>query len=353
MLVLCASARVRECARAALTPGHDIIVIGGSAGAVQPLRRIVQDLPPDLPAAVFIVLHVGRTSILADILARSGTIRVVRAESGAEIVPGTVYVAPPGRHLLLHEQHILLRRGPHENLARPAIDPLFRSAAATFGARVVGVVLSGALNDGTAGLHAVKRCGGIAVVQDPADADVGDMPRSALRRVAMDHCVAVADMSKLLARLASTPPGPTPPIPPDIRLEATIAAQELATMASEDRLGTPSRFACPECHGALWEIDDGAGLRYRCHVGHAYSGEAMEAAQADRIEETLWILMRAHQERAALVRRLAGQAATPQQQADYRRRAEAYQEDAEIVGRFILDRSMSAGSGGLLGDDAV
>lgn len=333
--------------------GHDIIVIGASAGGLTPLQRILHDLPPGLPAALFIVQHVGQRSVLAEILARAGALSAGWAESGAPIRRCTVTVAPPGRHLLLHESHILLRRGPHENLLRPAIDPLFRSAAASFGGRVIGVVLSGALNDGTAGLKAITRCGGLAIVQDPADAAIADMPRSALHYVEGARCVPAAGIGPLLAELVMVPARPTGPVPRDIRLEAAIAEQELATMQTEDQLGQPSRFMCPECNGTLWEINDSPVLRFRCHVGHAYTGETMAAAQTSRIEETMWKLLRAHQERAALTRRLAENARTPEIATHYARRAEVCQEDTEMVRRFMKAQNLLPDATKISGDDAV
>jgi two-component system chemotaxis response regulator CheB len=284
---------------------HDVIVIGGSAGSLEALQQLMRDLPADLPAAVFIVMHVGATSYLAHFLRRNAAIQVKRAEAGERIEWGCVYVAPPGNHLLLHDRHVLLRRGPRENMSRPAIDPLFRSAAATFGGRVIGVIVSGALSDGSAGLRAVKRCGGVAVVQDPHDAAVDEMPRNAMARVEVDHVVASADMAGLLTRLTHQEAGPTPEISVDIKLEAAIAAQELGDMPIEERLGNVSPFTCPECHGALWEIANGDMLRYRCHVGHAYSADAILAAQADEVERLLRSLLRSHQERAALAGRAA------------------------------------------------
>lgn len=322
-------------------PAHrDIVVIGASAGGLQPLQRLVGDLPPDLPAAVFVVMHLGASSHLAAILDRPASLPVAQARSGQKIEPGHVYVAVPGLHLLLHDHHILLRRGPRENLARPAIDPLFRSAACTFGGRVIGVVLSGALNDGTAGLLAIKRCGGLALVQDPGDAAVPDMPLSVLRHVDVDETAPAGRLGALITSLVHEPAGATPAIPPDIRLETAIAAMELAGMATEDRLGTPSRFTCPECHGALWEMNDESLLRYRCHVGHAYTGQAMLSAQAVRAEELLWSLMRAHHERAELARKMARQERDNQRDrlADrLAERARDYDEDAEVV-RGLLRR---------------
>lgn len=331
---------------------HDIIVIGGSAGALEALRILIKDFEPDLPAAVFVVLHLGATSRLGDILAKAGPLPVVPATSGERIESGKIYVAVPGVHLLLHDGHILLRRGPRENLSRPAVDALFRSAAASFGGRAIGVVLSGALADGSAGLRAIKRCGGLAVVQDPADALISSMPSSALRHVDVDHVCRMEDMARLLGRLVRQPAGKTPEIPLDIRIEPAIAAQDLADMRADDMLGTPSRFTCPECHGALWEIEDGSMLRFRCHVGHAFAADAVLASQGEEIDRLLGTLLRSHQERAALVQRLA-----ERERANHRHalaqhlesRARDYEHDVEIMKKLLrngeVDSGVTAGRG--------
>lgn len=313
---------------------QDIIVIGASAGGFETLRSLLERLPADLPASLFIVLHVGEVSHLAKVLSQTSTMPVRSAETGLPIERGNVYVAVPGKHLLLHDRHLLVRRGPRENQSRPAIDPLFRSAAVTFGARVIGVVLSGALSDGTAGLQAIKRCGGIAVVQDPRDALVSVMPRSAIRNVAVDHVTTLAQLPELLSRLANQEAGPTPEIPLQIRLEAAIAAQELTDMKINDTLGNPSRFTCPECHGALWEIEDSGILRFRCHVGHAYTADTALVSQSEEIDRLLNELLRSHQERAALAGRMSthererGRAKLADQLA---RRADDYANDAELM----------------------
>lgn len=323
---------------------RDIVVIGASAGGLKPLEGILAGLPEDFPGAVFVVLHIGATSHLAEVLGRASRLKVVPAESGAPIVFGQVHVAVPGRHMLLHDSHLLLRRGPRENLARPAIDPLFRSAVCTFGARTIGVILSGALNDGSAGLRAVKLCGGIAIVQHPSDARVPDMPRSAVRHVEVDRLLPAREIAPLLARLVREPAGATPPIPMEIRLETAIAAQELSGMRAEDELGVPSRFTCPECHGALWEIDDGTLLRYRCHVGHAFTAEVMLDAQGAQVEEMLWSLIRAHQERAELVRRMAERQRREHHDAvaqQMERRALDYEKDAQVM-RELLEAAPHA-----------
>lgn len=331
----------------ATSPNRDIIVIGGSGGALEALRTLARGFKPDLPAAVFVVLHVGAYSNLAYVLSKAGALPAVPAVSGQRFEHGRIHVAVPGFHLLLHDGHMLLRRGPRENLARPAVDALFRSAAASFGSRVIGVVLSGALSDGAAGLRAIKRCGGMAVVQDPAEALNPSMPGSALRHADVDHVCRMDDMAQLLAGLARQPAGPSPDIPLDIRLEAAIAAQELADMRVDDMLGTPSRFTCPECHGALWEIEDGSMLRFRCHVGHAFAAETVAAAQSEEIDRLLGTLLRSHQERAALAQRMAEHERANDRQAlaqHLERRARDYEQDVEIMKKLL--RSGEADSGG-------
>jgi two-component system chemotaxis response regulator CheB len=238
---------------------------------------------------------------------------------------------------------MMLRRGPRENLVRPSIDPLFRSAAVSFGAHVIGVILTGSLSDGTAGLRAVKTCGGISVIQHPEDAAVPDMVLSALRNVEIDHCLPLAEMPDLLVRLAAEKAGKTPEIPSRILFEVAIAAQEHGSMETEDRLGDLSVFVCPECHGPLWEIKDGPMLRYRCHTGHAFTAEAMLEAQAEEAEQILWSLLRAHQQRAEFARRMARKeedANRNELAAQLKERADEYQADADLVEKIIRDRRL-------------
>lgn len=310
-----------------------ILVIGASAGGVDALRRLTGALPRDLPASVFIVLHVGERTRLPEILNAASGLPAGAAVDGEAIEPGRIYVAPPGRHLLLHDGHVMLGRGPRENHARPAIDPLFRSAACTFGGAVIGVVLTGALGDGAAGLEAVKRCGGVTVVQDPADAVAPEMPRAVLRRIDVDHCLPVDDMGTLLVRLVGEKQGETPEIPYSIRLEMAIATQR-SSSGAQAAMGTPSGLVCPVCHGPLWEIVDCRLLRYRCHAGHAVSADALLATQAEEAENTLRHLVRSHRQRAALVRRMAQQEVALQRSASadrLRQRAREYEEDAELL----------------------
>ncbi|HSP25724.1 MAG TPA: chemotaxis protein CheB [Saliniramus sp.] len=326
--------------------GAPAVVIGASAGGVEALKQLVGALPHGFPSPIFIVLHVGDVSYMPEILARAGSLPVVRPRSGERIVPGSIYVAPPERHMLVHDDHILLRRGPREILARPAIDPLFRSAACSFGARTIGVILTGSLGDGASGLRAIKRCGGIAIVQDPADAIVPDMPRNALAHVEVDHCVALAELGGLLAMLVAEPPREMIAIPEEICLEAAVAAQEHVNMQTEEKLGSLSPFVCPECSGPLWEIEDGKILRYRCHAGHALSAEAMLSAQATEAENMIERLLRVHQQRAALARRIATRDLAEGRHDSAGRmqeKAREYERDAEMVGHLLDDRDVRAG----------
>ncbi|WP_348628445.1 chemotaxis protein CheB [Mesorhizobium sp. WSM3868] len=331
-----------------------IIVIGASAGGVEPLRKIVSDLPADLPAAVFIVLHVGQISYLPEILDRAGALKASVAKNGACFKMGNIYVAPPGFHLLLHGDHMMLRRGPRENLARPSIDPLFRSAALTFGASVIGVLLSGSLSDGTAGLRAIKAVGGLAVIQHPKDALVPSMVESAQLYVEIDHCEPAARLGGLLTKLAAEPAGETLPAPSGVRLEAAIAAQEHSTMKEPDRLGELSVFTCPECHGPLWEIEDGDMLRYRCHTGHAFTADAVMEAQASEADEILWSLLRSHQQRAEFARRRAEREKAQNRSklaSEIGRRAKEYEADAAVIERILESRRARVADNGAGGDE--
>ncbi len=295
-----------------------VVVIGASAGGVEALMRLVRDLPRDFPAPVAVVLHVppDSRSMLAEILQRKGHLRAKAAVDGEAFEAGTIYVAPPDHHLLIH--HLLshggatltlaVTRGPRENRHRPSIDPLFRSAALAAREKAIGVILSGMLDDGTAGLIAIKQCGGTAVVQDPADALYRGMPTSAVENAEVDHVVPLADLGALLTRLVrEAPPRRKDAEAPDLRLETNMAELEHDALHSDDRPGTPSPYSCPDCGGVLWEIadgEDGEYARFRCRVGHAFSPDTMLEAQDDVLEEALWTAMKTLEESARLSRQL-------------------------------------------------
>ncbi len=353
---------------------HDVVVIGASAGGVEVLKSVIASLPADYPGAIFVVLHIPPSvpSVLPTILRRASRLRCVTAVDGAPVEGGTVYVAPPNAHLLLEPGRVCVSPGPRENGHRPAVDPLFRSAAVAYGPRVVGVVLTGNLDDGTRGLLAITQRGGVAVVQDPTEADFPGMPQSAIANTPVHHVLRAADIGVLLATLA--PPGGSPPFvpphpqvlpmtsdnespsngtpldhstanganangaaalppsdgatPPTTPAPAAVAppprrdrpVERVADIATgigivdggarinESLGGTLSAFTCPECHGALWELRDGVLVRYRCRVGHAYTDQGLVDNKARAVEDALWTALTALEESAALAARVCERA---------------------------------------------
>lgn len=290
--------------------GHDLIVIGASAGGLEALRILVAQLSSDLPAAVLVVLHrlAQAPNLLPEILARAGPLPAIEAADHLPIRPGAIFVAPPDRHLIVNaEGSMRLVHGPKENHSRPAIDPLFRSAAWAYGPRVIGVLLSGMLNDGSAGLWAIKTCGGSTVIQDPADALYPDMPEYARQHVEIDACVPVARMGEVLSRLVAEPAASPASftIPDELKLETEMVQMEKHGASEMEKIGTLSAFTCPSCHGTLWEINGQPVLRYRCHTGHAFTVESLAAEQSQSIEEALYVAMRALEENARISRRVA------------------------------------------------
>jgi two-component system chemotaxis response regulator CheB len=287
--------------------GHDIIVIGASVGGVEALSSLVAQLPEDLAATLFVVQHTLPTARgqMAQILDRAGPLTATLAQDGENFTPAHIYVAPPDHHLIVQEGYLRVTRGLRENRVRPAIDPLFRSAAVAYGARVVGVVLTGMQNDGTAGLLAVKRCGGIAVVQDPTDALYPDMPLSALEYVEVDYCVPLLKIGPLLYRLIQEPPVGTPPVPQDLLVEVGIADNPAENTDCAQALGRPVSLTCPECGGPLWELRHEKLQRYRCRLGHAFTPESLLEGQSEVIEYALWAAVRTMEDRVHMLTSLA------------------------------------------------
>ncbi|MEK9284179.1 MULTISPECIES: chemotaxis protein CheB [unclassified Bradyrhizobium] len=320
---------------------HDIIVIGGSAGATTPLKQILGRLPVDLPAAIFIVLHIPAQGIgiLSTVASSAGKLPVRQAENGMKIEPGQVILGAPDHHLLLSEDRVFLGRGPRENMVRPAIDALFRSAALHHGPRVIGVLLSGLLSDGAAGLNAIKRCGGMTVVQDPMDAISDEMPRRAMEATTIDLCVPGATMGDVLSELVKEPPGAALPIPPEIKLEVEIAAGDRVGSDKLASLADPVALTCPGCGGVLSEIKDARPMRFRCQVGHAYTADVLAKEQEGRVDEALRVALRIIEERAELVQRMAsdgrrsGRLAVAEM---YEARAAEYREYADMIRRVVL-----------------
>lgn len=283
------------------------MVIGASAGGVEALRDLCAALPSDIPAALFVVWHIPSHSLgmLPRILQPVSQLPIANALDGQAIMPGTVTVAPPDYHMLLENDRVRLTQGPRENRFRPAVDPLFRSAAFYCGPRAIGVVLAGSLDDGTSGLWAIKDRGGVAVVQDPTDALFPDMPQNAIRNVNVDYVLPAREMGDLLARLTREPIDPPEThAPSGLGLEVESAAMMTTDDADMGQLGELSQFTCPDCHGSLWRIYEGKIVRFRCRTGHAYSSETLLDELTDSIERSLWASVRGLEENATLLEHL-------------------------------------------------
>ncbi|HEY0070149.1 MAG TPA: chemotaxis protein CheB [Chloroflexia bacterium] len=326
-------------------PGHDIIVIGASAGGVEALTSLVRHLPEDLPAAIFAVLHISpeSPSRLPEILSRAGKLPASQPRHGEEIKPGHIYVAVPDHHLLVHKGHIGVVHGPKENRHRPSIDPLFRSAARWYGPRVVGVVLTGALDDGTVGLVGIKERGGIAVVQDPNEALYPSMPHSAIQYCDVDHVLPLAGIPAMLVELASRPAEDERgyPVPDRLDLEVQIVEGLDSHPEVLDRIGTPSHFTCPECHGTLWEMQGSELPRFRCRTGHAFSAESMLAEHNISVEAALWAAVRSLEESTTLSRRLAEQARRRNHlivERKFNEKADETDRQANVIRQLLLTR---------------
>lgn len=283
---------------------RDVVVVGASAGGVEALRALVSRLPADFPAALLVVLHVPASSpsALPAILRRAGSLPVSQAEPEAEVRPGHVLVAAPDHHLVVYDGRVTLSRGPRENGHRPAVDVLFRSAARALGPRTIGIVLSGALDDGSAGLLAIRNRGGVGIVQSPDEALHRSMPENAIHAASPEHVVPIAEMPRLLAELVQQQVDVTtvPEISMVMEVETGMADLDPSAMHEPDRPGDPAGLSCPDCNGSLFTIREGNLVRYRCRVGHAWSSESLVAEQAASMESALWMALRTLEERAAL-----------------------------------------------------
>jgi two-component system chemotaxis response regulator CheB len=288
----------------------DIVVVGASAGGMDALQKLVTHLPKDFPASLFVVWHMspGVKSALPEVLGRASALPVLVPADGDPIVAGQIYVAPNDHHMLLEHGYIRIAKGPKENRFRPALDPLFRSAAYVYGTRVTGVVLSGALDDGTAGLWTIKLRGGTAIVQEPSDAGMRSMPLSALNNVDVDYKLPATAIGELLGRLVREEAEPEPELPETLRRrlehEIRIAEEHNALDEQVMRYGELSPFTCPECHGVLSMMREGKIVRFRCHTGHAFSSDALLASNGEELEARLWDAVRASDESVILLNRL-------------------------------------------------
>ncbi len=319
-----------------------MIVIGGSTGSIDVLQRLCADLPPDLPASVLVVVHVGAggQNQIARLIGGCCRLPVTTATEGEPVERGHVYVAAANHHLLLDGETIRLGNGPRENMSRPAVDPLFRSAAASFGPRVIGLVLSGQLNDGAAGLATVKGCGGITVVQNPSGAEAPGMPTAALEACEVDYRTNIADLGTLLATLSREPAGPAVAASADILLEINIALGHEIDSNRLRQIADPSTICCPACGGVLSELRNKHPLRFRCQVGHAYSAEILDQQQDVATQQALAVAMRVVEARAALVERMAQDArdkGRDRAALSFEDRAREYRQDVDTI-RLALQR---------------
>jgi len=323
---------------------RNIIVMGGSAGSFAAFKTITAGLPADLDASIFIVWHMAPNllGVMPEVLNRYGKLRATEARDGEQIEPGRIYFARPDYHLMIEGNMVRVTRGPKENRFRPAVDPLFRSAAFSHRQRVIGVVLSGALDDGTSGLWTIKYYGGTAIVQDPSDAEVPSMPENAIREVNVDYVVPVDKMAELLVRLASETVEISEVVMENekqVETEVGIAKEDNAFKAGIMNLGSLTPFTCPECHGVLTELTEGTRQRYRCHTGHAFSADSLLATVTENIEDSMWNTIRGIEESIMLLDQM-GQHLSEERRTDlallYFRKAREAQERADIIRQSLM-----------------
>jgi two-component system chemotaxis response regulator CheB len=305
------------------------------------MKQICAGLPPRFPAALFVVIHTvpDRIHQLADIFGRAGPNPAQNAVDGDRVNSGQIYVAPADQHLLVIDGVMRLGRGPRENMTRPAIDPLFRSVAVCCGARAIGVVLTGLLNDGAAGIVAIKRCGGTTIVQNPADAIAAEMPIGALRAADIDYRAPAAEIASVLNQLIGQQVAPSGGPPPDLQLEIDIALGGPVTPHLLQRLGDPVSITCPACGGVLNEIKHRPPLRFRCQVGHAYTAEAVGAAKESSVDEAIRVALRIIEERSVLLEKMAREAAAKGRDStagNYCKRAEEYERYADSLRKVVV-----------------
>ena len=290
--------------------GQEIIVVGASSGGIEALKELVRGLPSGFPVSLFVVCHfpAGARSALPEILSRAGPLLATHAEDGEPFYPGHIYIAPPDWHLMVGpDRRIRLSKAARENRHRPAIDPLFRSAARHYGPRAIGLILSGSLSDGVAGLLAIQMAGGLTIVQEPNDAIIADLPRNAIRVVSADHVAPAADLAALLTSIVQQEiaPNRSSPMSDPINAMQDVVEHDMAQQSRDERQGQVSVFTCPECGGALWQVRQQELVQFRCHVGHVYNGEVLLAEQSEALEAALWTAVRTFREQSILASQLA------------------------------------------------
>jgi two-component system chemotaxis response regulator CheB len=281
-----------------------IVVIGASAGGLQAITDLVSKLPKHPSMAMFVVLHVSKQSmgsVIAHHLQKNASMTCHIPEDQELIKPGHLYIAPPDHHMMIKGDKIRIHNGPHENRWRPSIDVLFRSAAVSYSSQVIGIILTGLLDDGTSGMGAIKRSGGICIVQEPNEAEFSDMPTNVLNNVDVDYRVPIADMPYIIQDLYSKQPGPAVEVPREIQIEADITERMSVSMGDLKDIASHTIFNCPDCGGGLWKIKEDKVHRYRCHTGHVYTEQVLMQVQSEELEETLWVSIRMLEERRNLL----------------------------------------------------
>jgi two-component system chemotaxis response regulator CheB len=331
---------------------RDIVVIGASSGGVSALLELVKTLPADFPAPIFVVQHVPADShsFLPQLMNSVSSLKAKHPEDGEPVEVGTIYVAPPDHHLLVEDDKVLVKRGPKENRFRPSIDALFRSAAYSYGSRVIGVVLTGYLDDGTSGLYCLQRLGGLAVVQNPRDAQSPAMPSNALEFVKADHVVSLAELGALLVQLTMQPaPAKSRMTKQELDLlevEITIAKHGNAYEMGIIERGEPTQFTCPDCHGVMTKLIEGKLIRFRCHTGHAYTISALLSEVTESVESMLYQSMRGLEETKMLLENLSRHFSDEKQStiaALFQRKADQAGKQARLIHDSILKHESLSG----------
>jgi len=325
---------------------HDIVVMGASYGGLAAYTRILSRLQKDFPASIFLVLHISprHPSYLEQILSGRVRLRVIQPKGGEKPEKGTLYVAPPNRHLILKEDHIAVVKGPRENLARPSIDVLFRSAAVAYKTSVIAVLLTGLLDDGVSGLSAVKRCGGITIVQDPAEAEAPDMPNAAISHAPVDHILTLEEIAARLQEIVDSPAEKPSRIPEELMDEVKISEHESMDLADMEKIGDLTPFTCPECGGVMWSVKNEPLSRFICHTGHSFTTEAYISEQAKLIENSLWSAVRFMQERVKVLEKMVAtdkENGRSRSAVEYEKKIQELKHHAHVIRRLIASGQLN------------
>jgi two-component system, chemotaxis family, protein-glutamate methylesterase/glutaminase len=327
-------------------PGF-VIVIGASAGGLNALCEVIAQFPKDINASIFVVLHLSRRGIgefLQHRLQQYTELKCEMASDKREIERSHIYIAPPNLHLLIKEDVMIISDGVHENRWRPSIDVLFRSAAVAYSNRTIGVMLTGLLDDGTAGMIAIKKCGGICIVQDPNEAEYPDMPLSVLNNVQVDYCVPLAQMGFVILDYIHNAQLNGSTVPQDILAESELVEKLITSIDAVSKLGDHSLYACPDCGGGLWEIKENNFRRYRCHIGHLYSEADLLKKQQENIEESLWVALRMLEERKSLLKRISEEEVKKglaKLSEEHKQRAEDLERHIDTLKKVLFDTKLT------------